>query len=105
MKNYIQKGDSLTVTIPADVLSGAGVQVGAALFGVSANNYLTGEQGVICTEGVFAIAKDVSVFTAGDLAYWDNTAKAITATATNNLLVGTVVADAATGDATALVLL
>lgn len=105
MKNFIQKGDYLTVTIPAAVTPGAGVQVGAALFGVAANAYAMGEEGVIATEGVFSIAKDASVFAAGALAYWDNTAKKVTSTAASNLLIGTVVAAAATGDATAKVLL
>jgi len=89
MKNFIQPGQTVAVTAPYNVTSGAGVQVGA-LFGVATNDALQGTQVEICRTGVFGLnALQADTGASGDKAYWDNTARRVTKTATNNTLVGT----------------
>lgn len=71
MKNYIQKGDAITVPAPATVASGSGVLVGA-LFGVANGDAESGADVVLSTVGVFTLpcptADDIAT---GGLLYWD----------------------------------
>lgn len=98
MKNYVQAGDVLTVTAPANVLSGAGVLVGS-LFGVACGDALSGAEVEIKTKGVFDLAKATgAAWTVGQRLYWDDTAKNLTGTASTNKLVAVAVAAAASGD-------
>ncbi len=100
----IQSGHSLTVTAPAAVLSGAGVLVGTALFGVANNDAASGATDLeIQVDGVWDLAKATGALAVGDLIYWDNGAKNVTATSSGNTKIGVVVAAAASGDATARV--
>lgn len=101
MQNFIQKGESLTVTAPAAVSAGDGVKVGQ-LFGVAINDAASGDDVVIVREGVFNLPKkgtdDISQ---GDLLYWDNSNKYLTLTSASGLLiVGVAVADAGTSATT-----
>src|SRR5688572_29570856 len=102
MKNYVQPGDTVEVTIPAGgVASGAGVLVGT-LFGVAAATYAAGVAGQVKTTGVFDLAKNTgggSAWTVGAKIYWDNTAKLATITATANTFIGHALAAAADGAA------
>ena len=105
MKNYIQKGGTVSVIAPYLVTSGQGVLVGA-LFGIASHNAAQGAPVEIVRTDVF----DVSAVTADTAAqgakiYWDNTARKLTTTATNNTLVGCVTEAKANGDITARVLL
>lgn len=56
MKNYIQAGDTLTVTAPAAVASGDFVQVGR-IRGVAVTSAASGAQVELKTVGVFDIPK------------------------------------------------
>lgn len=88
MKNFIQSGKIVTVTAPANLVSGQGAQVGA-IFGVAANDALQGAPVEILREGIFVLgAVTADTLATGDKVYWDNTAKRISKTATNNVLVG-----------------
>lgn len=88
MKNYVHKGEVLTVTAPYDLASGAGCLVGK-IFGVSCGIYASGDtEAQIATVGVFNLAKDGSAFAQGDNVYWDDVAKAATLTAAGNALIG-----------------
>ncbi|WP_312548175.1 DUF2190 family protein [Massilia sp.] len=105
MRNKVQAGNVISVIAPALVLSGQGVLVGT-LFGVAAGDALQGAPVEIAREGVFdltALGSDTA--TQGAKAYWDNTAKRITATATSNTLVGAFAAAKTAADNTARVLL
>ncbi|HGG04732.1 MAG TPA: DUF2190 family protein [Aliiroseovarius sp.] len=105
MKNYIQPGDTVTVAAPADVLSGAGVLVGA-LFGVAAYDALTAADVEISRRGVFDLAKtSAQAWTQGAKIYWDNSAKVCTTTASGNTLIGVAVLAAANPSSTGRVLL
>lgn len=86
--NYIQKGDTVTVTAPYNVVSGAGVQVGK-LFGIGATTFASGARGEIHRTGVFRLNKlATDVVAEGVSLYWDNTNKRLTVTASTHLLVG-----------------
>ena len=99
MINFVKSGDNLTLAAPYDVLSGGGFKVGN-VFGVAANDTLSGNNVECEVEGVYDLAKDASVFAQGDLAYWDDVAKAVTSTVGANLLIGAVEIGAVTGAAT-----
>lgn len=102
MKNFVQSGSVLSVTAPADILSGAGVQVGK-LFGVAATDALSGAVVQIQTEGVFSLAKlSTDDVAAGDLLYWDAGNDRLTKTAGtgSKLLAGVAVEAAGNGVAT-----
>lgn len=95
MKNFVQPGNTITVTAPYPVNSGHGVLVGA-IFGVASTLAATGEQTEIVTEGVFDLDKiQAEGWTLGTPIFWDDTAKRCTSTATNNTRIGAAIAAAA----------
>ena len=73
MKNYVQKGENITVTATAAATSGQGVLMGN-LFGIAAGDAAIGESLDLVTEGVFDMAKvSTDELAVGDLIYWDDT--------------------------------
>ena len=95
MKNYVQKGENLTLTAPYAVASGAGVKIGL-IFGVAAGAAASGASVDVVTEGVFTLPKvSTDVFAVGAAVYWDDTAKLITSTTSGNTKVGVAVTAAA----------
>lgn len=105
MKNYVQPGDTLTVTAPYDVASGAGVLVGK-LFGFAAAAAKSGEQVEMRRKGVFSHAKtSAQAWTQGADIYWDDTAKVLTTVTTSNTLVAKAAEAAANPSDTGIVVL
>ena len=103
MNNYVQKGENITVAAPYDVASGKGALVGS-LFGIAVADAASGDDVVLATTGVYEItALSTDTATVGAPAYWDNTNKRITTTATNNTKVGVFVSAKASGATTAQV--
>lgn len=102
MKNFVQKGEVVTLAAPYDRTSGQGALVGQ-VFGVAAFDVLSGVNGEFQVEGVFDIAKASGSVSQGDKIYWDNSAKVVTTTQSGNCLVGMAVQAQASGDATARV--
>jgi predicted RecA/RadA family phage recombinase len=101
MKNYIQKGDILTLTPAAAVASGIGYLFGTGLFGVATGDVVIGTPGEFITEGVVEIAKTSALaISTGDRLYWDVTNKCVNKTAAAQQCVGIAVADAANPSAT-----
>lgn len=95
MRNYVQRGENLTLSAPVDVLSGDGVLVGS-IFGVAAEDALTGSDVDLVTVGVFNLPKAASlVISTGDPVFWDNTARAVVKTASGNTRIGVATATAA----------
>ena len=91
MKNFIARGDAITITAGADIESGDGVLVGS-IFGVAAGDIANGAEGVINLTGVYDLPKAPSqAWTVGAKVYWDNTAKACTTTVGSNTLIGVAV--------------
>jgi len=102
MKNYVQPGNTITLTAPYAVTSGDGLLVGA-IFGVAAGTAILGDPVETAVEGVYALKKVASqAWAAGDRIYWDNTAKQTTKTLTSNTLIG-VATEAVAGGATDLI--
>jgi predicted RecA/RadA family phage recombinase len=99
MKNYVQRGETVTLTAPASVLSGAGVLVGS-IFGVAEYTAGSGDEVEVNLVGVFDLPKAAGAITQGAKVYWDNTAKNVTTTASGNSLIGAAVAAAANGAST-----
>lgn len=78
MKNYVQKGENITVTAAAVATSGQGVLIGN-LFGIAAGTAAIGEDLDLVTEGVFSMAKvSTDELAVGDFVYRDDTAKLAT---------------------------
>jgi predicted RecA/RadA family phage recombinase len=88
MKNYVQPGNTITLTAPYEVVSGDGLLVGS-IFGVAAGDAESGATVEAALTGVFDLKKVASqAWAAGDKVYWDNTNKEATKTATGNTLIG-----------------
>jgi predicted RecA/RadA family phage recombinase len=106
MKNFVQEGDYLDITAPAEIESGEGVLIGD-LFGVAVTDIANGAKGVLAVKGVYSIAKVTSDGGAAAWApaYWDATAKKVTGVASGNVQVGLFTEANLTADATARVLL
>lgn len=93
MKNYIQVGANLTIPAPYAVTSGGGVKSGL-IFGVAAGDAESGADVDIVTVGVFDLPKvSTETFTVGSSAYWNETAKLITSTASGNTKIGVAIED------------
>lgn len=92
MKNFVQRGENITVPAPAAVTSGGGVLIGS-LFGVANGDADTGADVVLSTTGVFDLPKTTANdITVGAALYWNDTAKEVTTTASGNTKVGVAVA-------------
>lgn len=103
MKNFVQKGQTLTLTPGAAVASGVGYLFGAALFGVATNDVNNGVAGEFQTEGVVEIAKTSALaISVGDRLFWDSTNKVVNKTTTAQQCVGVAVAAAGNPSATVL---
>ncbi len=88
MKNYVQPGDTITLTAPYAVTSGDGLLVGS-LFGVAAGDAANAETVEVTLTGVFDLKKAASqAWSADDKVYWDDTNKRTTSVATSNTLIG-----------------
>ena len=97
MKNYVQPGNTITLTAPYAVASGDGLLVGA-IFGVAAGTAALGETVEAALTGVYDLKKVASqAWAAGDKVYWDNTAKEATKTTTSNTVIGVAVVAVAGG--------
>jgi predicted RecA/RadA family phage recombinase len=101
MKNFIQRGDIITVTAPTGgVTSGQGVLIGN-LFGVAATTVAEGESAEIATVGVYELPKLASaVIAAGDRVAWDDTAKQVVLPGTGMVPIGVATIAAGNGVAT-----
>lgn len=100
MKNFIQTGDTLTLTAPYARLSGQGMLVGS-IFGVATADVASGADVEARLAGVVDLAKvSAQAWTQGALIYWDDTAKNCTTTSSTNKLIGVAAAAAANPSAT-----
>lgn len=88
MKNYVQKGENLTIAAPYDVTSGAFLKSGL-IVGVASGDALSGADCDVVTVGVFDLPKvSTDVFAVGAACFWDDTAKLITSTTSGNSKIG-----------------
>lgn len=97
MKNYVQPGNTLTLTAPYAVTSGQGAKVGS-IFGVANGDVANGARGEFDVVGAFDLAKATSqAWTEGLILYWDDSAKNVTSTSSGNTKIGVAIANDATG--------
>jgi predicted RecA/RadA family phage recombinase len=91
MKNEIlQNADTIQLTAPYALDPGNGALIGAT-FAVSLAKLANGEIGQFRRKGMFSFPKATTAGTGGAqgaLAYWNNTAKSVTASASGNTLIG-----------------
>lgn len=101
MRNHIQPGDNITVpAAPYALASGAGCLVGS-LFGIASGPADNAAEVVLATRGVFRLNKlTTDYFSIGEPAFWDDTNKRVTTTATDNTRIGVAVAASPAGVAT-----
>ncbi len=71
MQNFIQRGDTIAIPAPADLVSGAGVLVGS-FFGAATTDALEGALVECQVEGIVALAKAAGAWTAGMPVFWDD---------------------------------
>lgn len=96
MKNYIQAGDTVTLTAPSGGIASGGALLVGAIFGVAAFAAAEGDEVEAATVGVFELAKTAGqAFAQGDKVYFDSTAKTVTSTASGNKLIGAALVAAA----------
>jgi predicted RecA/RadA family phage recombinase len=104
MKNFVEKGETITLLLIAYALvSGQIVEVGA-MSGISAGNYKIGENAVINLCGVYNVPKISGAVTLGQKLY-SNAAGSATVTVGTNVFLGYAYTAQAAGDATVQVLL
>jgi predicted RecA/RadA family phage recombinase len=101
MKNFIQRGDTVTLVAPyALASSGLGVKVGS-IVGVCVAAASSGADVEVALVGVFDVKKtSAQAWTVGALVYWDDSAKEFTTTSTSNTLAGVAVVAAGNPSAT-----
>lgn len=105
MKNYIGKGDNVTVAAPEAADSGEFLVKGA-LSGVAVAAALNGADVVLKREGVFELPKATgAAWVQGDRLFWDAVAKNFTKTATGNTPMAVAYSSALSGDVAGEVLL
>jgi len=103
MKNYIQPGETLTLTTDRAVSSGGGFLKGS-MFGVAASDVTSGDSGQFVVEGVFLLAKtSAQAWTEGDRIYWDDTNHRCDSDGTVGQLIGAATADASNPSSTGYV--
>lgn len=95
MQNFIQNGNTLTLTAPSGgVVSGAPYLIGGMLV-VAVADVDEGDPFEGVCEGVFELAKNTTdTMNEGDEIYWDGTNEEFTTTSSSNYLQGTCVEDA-----------
>lgn len=101
MKNFIQEGERINYTIPADTTIASGdVVVIENLSGIAVTSGTTGDTIAVALEGVYQLAKPTNLaINQGDRVYWDTATKRVTKTTTHKPL-GTAFATAASSAAT-----
>ena len=91
MRNYVQRGDTLTVPAPREVASGDGVILGS-IFGVANGSSTQGAPCDLDTVGVFSLPKVAALaFTIGEPVYWDDETRLVTASEAGTLRIGVAV--------------
>ena len=103
MKNFVQKGETVTMLAPYALTAGQMALVGT-LLGVATRDAALNAEVELLTQGVFEItALGTDVAAVGALMYWDNTNRRLTVTSAGNKAVGALLRAKANGETTALV--
>lgn len=104
MKNFRKSGTTVSFTAAGTVPGGDIVLLGNGLFGVCAYDVVSADSGEAQMTGTFEFAKTSANTPAAFAdAYWDDTAKEVTTTATANTLIGQFIQAYGSGDVLAQV--
>ena len=96
MKNFVQRGDVLTLAPTADVAAGVGYLFGEGIFGVAVADVASGQPGAFIVEGVITLAKTSALAIAvGDRVFWNSANKMVNKTTTAQQCIGVAVEAAA----------
>jgi len=100
MKNYLQHGETLSLAAPSGGVVGGLPYLIGALFGVATHDAAEAALFEFRLKGVFSDLAKVTgtAWVAGDVLYWDNSAKKLTKVAASNRAVAIAALDAASGD-------
>jgi predicted RecA/RadA family phage recombinase len=91
MKNYVQKGENITVTAAAAASSGDIVKIGS-MIGIAAADAAIGDDLDLATTGVFELPKvSTDVLAVGDTVYFKSADGNVTSTASGNTKMGVAV--------------
>lgn len=101
---FVQLGESIDYTPVAAVSAGDVVFVGS-LACIAKLDIPAGQLGALATVGVYDIVKATGAIDKGAVVYWDATNNNVTTTSTDNTRIGIAIEAAASGDATARVLI
>lgn len=105
MRNYVQKADVIDLTAPYDRASGQGMLVGS-IFAVAMVALASGVAGAAVIKGRCTLTKhSAEAWTQGEVLYWDDTNKYVTATSSGNTKIGFAAAVAANPSSTGDVVL
>jgi predicted RecA/RadA family phage recombinase len=89
--NYVQEGETLTLTAPYTVASGDGALIGS-IFGVALADITSGDDGEFATCGVWdLLCVTGDAFVVGAKVYWDNGAKKCDSSSSTTSLIGVAV--------------
>lgn len=103
MKNYVQDGEVITLAAPYAVTSGDGLLVGS-IFAVATGTAANGAPVEAKLNSVFELtALSTDTASVGAKAYWDNTNRRVTTTASGNSLIGAFTVAKTNGQVTATV--
>jgi len=106
MKNYISTGERIEVTAPSGGLTAGQPYLIGSKVGIVVSGGDEGATVTVMTEGVFELDKATGAVTIGQQIFWDPTNEVVTTTnAAGNVLIGYALKAAASGDATAFVVL
>ena len=94
---FIHDGKSIDYTPEMDISAGS-VIVQNNLIGITKLEIKAGRLGALAVVGVFDVVKGNTAIPIGSKVYWDNTAKQVTLTATNNALLGITVQESTAED-------
>lgn len=98
MKNRVQDGQTITL-IPAAAVASGGALLAGAMLAVAITAVAENTPGEFLAEGVYELPKaSADIVAAGDQLYWDDTAKELTTTATDNTPAGKAWAAAGNGE-------
>ena len=105
MKNYVQRGEVLNLTAPANVVSGQPGLIGT-IFGIWTQAVASGAKGPLQVSGVVTVLKDTNlVISEGDRVFWVPGSTWVNKTLTSRVCVGRAVQTTLNTDTTVDILL
>lgn len=104
MKNYVERGETLTAPAPYPCTAGQGCLIGHVFGVVKGTALVAAAMIVLELTGVYDLAKNPGdSFALGDLVYWDDVHQVVTSNAGGTKMIGTARTAALAADATARV--